>query len=583
MIRIGLISDRRYVVSDPDQHWECETYTISPTAQSFRVLFHSAFSSPARYLQELAVRLSANHSGKAEQRLVFNPLFQLDKQEIWLTLSAIRAATPYTGITVLADPSGKPVAYLFPGKVIGGNEAYLSLLSTVDAELDARLCSKLFNQETRNLPVAGFNLAKTSHNGFTYEENLPIYRWVAAHALKVLANHPGKAPNELPVAAIMPHHAGDVLFFALAWNSIRPTVNSLVVNASYRAIADDIAPSLNLIPLDIPPINRTPEFRQGNVMPEGEYFKAFSDLLPTSHLLLYMRPSRDYNVSRFHLIDHFAFALGRHVWRDTDLLGNRPLLHAQQFPKSHPDQPTRILLFFDGGWPLKVYPRHAQQRLIDIFHRDGFNVTVLAGKGEHYERCSTALFENYAQLKNLLKSQDIMVGMDSFPTHLAAHVLHLPTLCLFASTRPQNSDAPASPHYRFLEQGLPCRPCYGIARCPRYGNTECANFSPPCNVKDAVEVMLNGLNGYTPQEILPLPPEQPLPAPEMDLRPIGTLKFNQHRARFALNCLAVRLKPSFSFLRQLHREFMTSLRRDGWQQTYLRSTRYLRKLNKSRC
>lgn len=581
MIRISLIGDRRYTVSDPEQHWECETFTISPTALSFREIFHSAFASPARYLQELVVRLSVTTKDQAEQKLIFNPLFQLGKQEIWLALSALRTAPPHTGITILADKNGKPVAYVFPDCINGENAAYLSLLSTVDAELDARLCSKLFNQETRNLPVTGFSLAKALHNGFTYEENLPIYRWVATHALEVLARHPDKTPSELPLAAIMPHHAGDVLFFTLAWNAIRPATNTLVVNAAYRAIADDNAQSLSLITLDTPPINRTPEFRQGKVTTEGEYFKTIEEALPTSHLLFYMRPSRDYNVSRFHLIDHFAFALGRHLWGDADRLGNLQLPRPQQSSKPR-GRPTRILLFFDGGWPLKVYPRDAQQRLADLFHRDGYTVTVLAGKGERYEGCSTVAFENYAQLKTLLKNQDIMVGMDSFPTHLAAHVVNLPTICLFGSTRPQNSDAPASLRYIFLERGLPCRPCYGIAKCPRYGTKDCANFTAPDDVKHAVETMLNGLGADTTHHVLTLTSEQISPEPQIDWRPPSVLNFSRPRARLALYCLAVRFKPSFRFLQQLNSEFITSVRRDGWQQTYLRSIRYLRRLARRR-
>lgn len=578
MTRIGIISDQRYVIDDPDRQWGCESFTISPEVVSFRQIFHSAFATPARYLQEICFRLRIVDGGKSESLLVFNPLFQLSLAEIWLVLAELAAQPSSAGITVVADRGGKPLCYGFPPTLADDDIPYLALLSTVDADLDTELCAHLFPLTSSRLNVAGISVAKAQHNGFIYEENLPIYRWVATQALATLGTEGSAGRQAIPFAAIMPHHAGDILFFALAWTFVRPAVVSVAVNQAYRAIVADNAAGLGILPLEVPLINRSPEFRQGKVTPEGEYFATVAPALPEGYFYLYLRPSRDYNVSRFHLIDHFSFALGRHLWCVDDQLASRRPLPMAPPSDSPPGVPIRVLLFFDGGWTLKIYPYEMQQQLISLLHRHGYQITVLSGGDREYLHCRTARFESYPQLKALLQGQHIMVGMDSFPTHLAAHVLGLPTLCLFGSTRPENSNAPRSTHYRYLENGLSCRPCYGIVRCPLYGRGNCANFAPPETVVQAIKDMLRDVQAASsPPTTSTEHFAESQPVQDGETRSPRRIDLSHRTAKAPLFAFAVRLTPSFGFIRQIRTEFMASLKRDGWRQTYLRTLRYLQR------
>jgi hypothetical protein len=571
MIRIGIVSEHRCTISG--RPWECESFTISPTTLTFRQIFDSAFATPARYVLEIVRRLRVLGTGRPESLFVFNPLFQLGQLEIWLVLAELDPQEVLDAVVIVEDRDGRPLGYGFPPD-IADSEA-IALLSTVDAGLDAQLCERLFTQQITRIVIGNVRVARAQHNGFIFEENEPIYRWIASRAVSVMAAGSLLPSQEMACTAIMPHHAGDVLFFALAWRFTATQVSGLAVNSVYQPIVADISPELASLPLDIPPINRSEEFAQGKVMKEGEYFPTIAAALPANCCYQYLRPSRDYNVSRFHLIDHFAFALGRNFWHADDLL-------TQQRPLPQPLRQratlVRVLLFFDGGWPLKIYPRTQQQQLIDLLNQRGFEVTVLAGARQEYRHCTVVRFESYAQLKSLLSKQHLMVGMDSFPTHLAAHILGLPTLCLFGSTRPENSNAPEAPHYRHLENGLSCRPCYGIVTCPLYGGGNCANFAPPDRVAEAIGEMLCAIGVTTQRHGSAAARYTDSPAiPEWDARPPHYLTFGHRAIRAPLYALAVRLTPSFGLLSQVRSEFMVSLRRDGWRQTYLRILRFLKR------
>lgn len=265
-MRLGVISDSHYLVTDLAREWKLHSFTISPDVLSFSKLFHSAFATPARYVQEIFLRLGALDDGKKHSaKFVFNPLFDGSQLDILilLVLAALKEAAPFDGITVLADRDGLPAGYLFPPQLDTEDARFLPLLSTVDAEIDANLCRLLFQTEARCLQIPRLSLARTSHNGFIYEENRPIYRWVAERAMALLKTKPSR--NGIPFTAVMPHHAGDVLFFTLAFNQVRPPIHRIVVNKAYQDIVDDNAPGLAVLSIDAPLINRNDEFRQGKV------------------------------------------------------------------------------------------------------------------------------------------------------------------------------------------------------------------------------------------------------------------------------------------------------------------------------
>lgn len=578
MIRIGIVSENRYAVSEIEHDWECISFTISPTQLSLREIFHSAFATPARYVQEIYQRLRIWGGNCPKTVFVFNPLYQFLRPHLWLTLVVVGRQSEWSGVTVIHDQDGCPIGYMFPNSIAEEEVPCLGLLSTVDARLDAELCRHLFALEVKCVEVPGVCVSRLRHNGFIYDENFQIYRWVASHALSTITGRAAAGRIGNSFAAIMPHHAGDVLFFVLAWQHAATSISSVAVNQAYQPIVVDNAAGLGAIALDIPLINRGSDFRQGKVMSEGEYFASVTPALPPDHLYFYLRPSRDYNVSKFHLIDHFAFALGRHLWCEEDLLLRRWPLPGPYNSGSETKDGVRVLLFFDGGWSLKVYTYAARRQLIELLHRNGYQITVLAGDGQEYEHCAIARFEGYSQLKELLRRQDIMVGMDSFPTHYSAHVLGLPTICLFGSTRPENSNAPRSSHYRYLEKGLTCRPCYGIVKCPLYGGGECVNFASPEKVMQAIVEMLSDVAAMQPRIADPAtryPEIHPSLVP--DRRAPRRIKLDYRGVKSPLCFLAARIAPAIAFAGQIRGEFLISLRRDGWQQTYLRTLRYMRR------
>ncbi len=574
MTRIGIVSDRRYITDLIP--CEIESFSISPTNPTFRQIFDSAFSTPSRYLVEIIRRLIILGAGNTETLLVFNPLFRLSTFEIWLVLNNIDAEELHHSVTILTDRDGHPLLYGLPPTCHDSD--LLSLLSTVDADLDAQLLGKLCGLPIRQIAIASICVKRAMNNGFLFSENQSIYRWIAKHALNALKASVNKPTGNPSLTAIMPHHAGDVLFFAIAWQHTTGPITHLATNRSYIDIVQDNTPALSLEPLDISLINRSQDFIQGKVTTEGEYFSTIKSALRDDTLYFYLRPSRDYNLTRHHLIDHFAFALGRHFWQAADLL-TQQLKKTSRYQRGGGDKAVRVLLFFDGGWPLKIYPQSLQQELIDLLHQRGYQVTVLAGAKKNYLNCAVTQFENYAQLKILLSSQDLVVGMDSFPTHLATHILRVPTICLFGSTRPENSNAPASAHYKHLETGLNCRPCYSIERCPRYGGSDCKNFTQPTDVAIAIDEMLLNLskgnieNRPPHNEYLTDTP----PIAEVDSSRPHYLTVEHRGIKAWLYIFIVRLTPSFSFLRQAHSEFMASLKRDGWIQTYLRTARFLKR------
>lgn len=582
-MKLGIISDSRYLVTDPGREWALHSFTISPNALSFSKLFHSAFATPARYIQEIFLRLGTLDEGAGlGAKFVFNPLFNSSRLDILLVLAALKDVSPFDGITLFTDKDDMPAGYLLPPWLDTEDARFLTLLSTVDGEVDATLCRLLFQTEVRCLQVPRLTLARAQHNGFIYEENRDIYRWVAERAIALLRTKPSR--SGISFTAVMPHHAGDVLFFTLAFNRVRPPIDRIAVNRAYRDIVDDNATGLAVLPIEVPLINRSDEFRQGKVTTEGSYFHSIKDELPEDSFYVYCRPSRDYNVSLFHLIDHFAFALGKHFCASKYMVANNMPNIALFQPETPAGAPARILLHFDGGWPLKVYPKPQQERLIDLLRTKGYAVTVLAGGDRDYLNCTVTTFQGYVQFKTLLQTQHLIVGMDSFPTHYAAHVLGLPTLCLFASTRPENSDAPSASNYIRLEEGLPCRPCYGIARCPKFGGSSCRNFVSPETVAETVQLMLetvrkeNTIRQQAVQTNHSAADELCKPMPDDVPSSVKRISLNYIRLKVALACAILPFHRYISLLylpHLLYREFSAAIKIEGFFLACLRTLRFL--------
>lgn len=533
--------------------------TPDPSGLAFESMPDSAYATPGRYLQEMNRRLRERHpNGRIT---LINPLYDLDIIHFLKVVALIQTTCPIAGNFIIAEASGHPLAYVLDSPT---TEFTLSLVSTISATLDANLLTKLLGEPVQ-LITAKWRLGiATRYNRFYSVANFEIYRWLANHAISHL--HPNKVPTQ-PITAIMPYHAGDALFFALATTRVESCIRGIAICHDYADIIEQHAPELSVVHIDLPPLSSS-----GREISEEDYFlHHLKQVLPEENLYAYLRPSGDYNRTSFHLIDHFAFALGASPRSADELVWS----HSHP-PRKPVRSPVRVLLHFDAGWPMKIYPENEQKQLIDLLLAEGYQVTVLARPDAQYTNCRSVAFHNYAELLDLINEHDIVVGMDSFPAHLAAHSIGLPTICLFASTRPENSNAPPGPGYAYMENGLPCRPCYAKTRCPVYGGSKCQNFVSPEDVVLKMRTMLIDLRTFPLDIASTVKPPCPLPA----AKPIRTICLEQ--LDFAIFLAYLNPLNSLGYIVQAGNELFTAWRRQGLTKALFKSTRFaLRQIQKA--
>ena len=85
-----------------------------------------------------------------------------------------------------------------------------------------------------------------------------IYSLITHHALR--------APSK--TVAVMPYHAGDVLFFLKALEGVTHPFDCLLIHKEYADIARAVAPDLELILVEEPPSSgETMRIRIDRIMP----------------------------------------------------------------------------------------------------------------------------------------------------------------------------------------------------------------------------------------------------------------------------------------------------------------------------
>lgn len=531
--------------------------TPDPSGLSFEAMPDSAYATPARYLHELSRRLRERHP--AGRITLINPLYDLDIIRFLKVVALLKTDCPAGGNYIIADATDRPLAYIFDSPA---TPFALSLVSTINARLDSDLISRLLG-EPMQLVTAKWRLGvATRYSRFYSVANFKIYSWLTQHAL---AHFRSSDPSSKAITAIMPYHAGDAFFFALAATWTESYIKGVVICKDYADVIRQHAPELLIVPIDMPPLSCA----GGKISEEDYFLHHIEAVLPEKNLYAYLRPSGDYNRTSFHLIDHFAFALGASPRCADDLIWSR-----SHPPRKIPQSPARVLLHFDAGWPMKIYPEDAQKQIIDLLLAEGCRVTVLARVDSQYAGYRSVAFHSYSGLLDLITDHDIVVGMDSFPAHLAAHSIGVPTICLFSSTRPENSNAPPSPYYAYMEKGLPCRPCHAKTRCPVYGGDKCRNFVSPEDVASKIHSMLGHL-ANSPLDVTPsintLSPK--LPCAPLAVQPARTVRLERLGATIFLACL----NPlnHLGYIRQISREFLATWQRQGMTKTLFKATRFM--------
>ncbi|HRA80800.1 MAG TPA: glycosyltransferase family 9 protein [Thauera sp.] len=467
------------VLDDPERRIEVANFAIGPGGSINPLLMlHSSAATPGRYLAEMCRRLIRFHGTAAVT--VCNPFIEFSISELGLLARCLVAAPQDGGGLLVEDQEGIPVAFCLPVRATESDIRFLSLLSCVDAELDAQLLAALFGASPSRLKLSlGFRPGIAADGFYGAPAAWRTYRWVARQAVEKIRATASDRLKDLHFAAIMPFNAGDVLFVALAMRSVHGFCQTLVVDRRYAEIAAEAAPELSLIEIDL-----KPRIVDGIADWEWALLELLEAGMPEGHVYCYCRPSRRYDRQPVHLIDQYAFGLG-----DACLTGSyRDAVPVA--PRQRERRGKSVLLHFDGGWPMKIYPERCQSELVSCLLADGYRVTVLSDREGGYEAgVRHVSYTTLGNLKSLILANDIVVGMDSFPAHYATHLLGVPTICLFASTQPANSDARETNCYRALQQGLPCTPCGSFSRCPSFGGPECRNFVSPRTACEAILAM----------------------------------------------------------------------------------------------
>lgn len=467
-------------------------FYISPKELSFYNLPHSSFATPARYLMEVFRRLRSRET-EPSNLLIFSPFFLMTKQAIKSVNKAAEKLNAEASTAIFADIDGTPVAYFLPAAISADKARFLSLLSTMDAVLDSRLLTRIAEAEVKIFTIPTIELPKESaKNYFQYNDNYErIYKWITERAIAVIESNRYAHLSDIPFAVVMPHHAGDVLFLEKALEMTDSPVTSVVVNRLYEDILHDTMPSLHSIPIDAVPL-----FHDGAVKSDDLYFwdivPKISEEVLSSNFFYYFRSSREYRICDFHLIDQFAFGLGASPQHENELLAKRPIANHRS-PWNIGDS-VRVLLHFEGGWPLKVYPDDCQRDLIRRLQEAGYEITVLSKRTDYGPGVKSEPYTTLHRFKELLAEQHLFIGMDSFPVHYAAYVAKMPSICLFSSTKPINSHAPVSDYYQFLNNDLGCEGCFGFDVCPIYKIESCRSFVVPQIVFDNIVKMLSNTN-----------------------------------------------------------------------------------------
>lgn len=509
-MRIGLIQSSRSFAhySSCTDLQDLVLFTISPEHLSFHDIFDSAFATPARYILEIFRRLN-NENRPTGGILIFNPLFELLPDVICIVLNSLEKAEFNQNTAVIADLMNRPIAYYLPEWLKASDEQYLTLISAVNAKLDQELLNTIFCDKGLCFTIDK-SVTFYPGNGFLYSDELRfIYEYLArrAQALLINATYVNGSSNfptghyetllsnnhalrdGIRFFAIMTHHAGDVLFYSIAAaNTPNSHIDGIVVNRNYLNILNRVIPDYSHISVDL-----VPPYRDGTRIMQSEenHFLEFAPELQPFSFFNFMRPSRDYNDTEFHLIDHFAFALGQSFLSPEELVTK--IKGSPSISRLSHGAPFRILLHFDAGWGLKVFPKRAQKELISGLLSAGMEVTVLGTEDRDFETYQSVAFKGLEHLQELFHRHHLLVGSDSFPCHFAVHVAGLPAICLFGPTKPINSDALPSVYYKALERGLSCKPCYRLEDCPVTRDRYCKNMVSSAVIQKEIMLMLGNI------------------------------------------------------------------------------------------
>jgi len=443
-------------------------------------IFESATATPGRYLLEIGRRLAAR-APSSDFIAIANPLLPLRAAQLagWLQ---DRAPAPL----IFADAGGMPILYVLPRRLFEENCRLLLCLSTLEADLDARLleaaAGTTFAVQRTGLANLDAFPASSGNGWLNPDRRLRALTRQAKDALTLIEGDPDWRGR--PFALFHPYHAGDALFVAMASKKASPLLyEKQIVCSAFKDVVEAVEPKIAPVELTLPPMAR-----DGSVSKYRYFVTALDHLgedFRRSHFTVFGRLLRMHHFTPFHLHDHARFTLGDPMDRQENTLywqKPEPLRLAAAGP-------MRILFHLNGGWALKTYPEKETRALFQALKAFGFDLTVIDRPDLESAGARSVVADNAKSLAAEIEAHHLFVGVDSFPLHFAALVHRRPTVALFGSTRPINHDAPTSPGYEAMVGYLPCNTCLAKSGCPITGRDECVNYPPAAKVAATIAAM----------------------------------------------------------------------------------------------
>ncbi len=491
-IAIGIAAPGFTAVAGPVlRDVRCVNFRIAPHRLSAVDMLDSVFASPGRYTAEMLRRL-VRHERSPEGYIVVNPRFAPALHSVANAVEVARAHRSGLDALLVHDRHGRVAATWFRHGIEDADVPTLSALSAVDCSADRALLEAAFGWKTG---VAGCDadFGAVDANGFLLGSFDPVAAAfpavMAVEALGELVRAHGhtEARRRVRQVAVLPFHAGDILFLCQALQA-DPLASAILVLRDYADIVRDVAPWLEVFEVDAPAPGRDgyqPPNEQVVLvdMIKKARAQAAQKGVRLEGVFHLMRPLRDYARTSYHLRQAAWFALGGDAEQDADIW---PQWRAQPRQlRSTPGRRERVVVHFDGGWSLKSFPYAYRQPLLSLLRDAGFRPTVLGRPDPRLVGCDFEPYSNVAKFRKLLADSAAVIGVDSFPAHYAVHY-GVPTLHLFGSTHPRNSEYPASSLTATLQHIQPCVPCGHPSTCKLDQSDTCRAFSSPHDIVAAL-------------------------------------------------------------------------------------------------
>lgn len=436
---------------------------VSPGANALQIS-PGAFATPGSHLLHAYDLLTQVVQPQSPQVAILNPYIEIDRPLEKTLINASESISADGGVIAAAD--GFPLLYLLPQKHEASRKKYLRFASCSNSEVDIRIARQVFGDSPELVVLPHYRRKHFLLNPFALENSF-VHEETCERVSACLDQ--GHLPE---IYAVVPHHAGDVLFAASALQNLserdETDIRGLVVNTHYASIARTFG--IETIAISTPVVRRdvVADSEPANIL--KEYIRPLDkEIAP-----LYMRMSFEYSRTNLSLEEHFRYAMQR---LPTNRLAD---------PKG-----KKVLLHLDAGWKTKILSERAQEALVDALRNEGFELSILADRKKIVSGIETRVFSGLDQLRDDIDRADLVVGMDSFPAHFAANCRSKPTIVVFSATKPENSRPPAETGGVALWGPLDCSPCHGSDCCPITGK-ECTNFPSAEEIAGTARALLSG-------------------------------------------------------------------------------------------